>query len=100
MTTHSLGVRTTQAVDTQCDERLGKPISNQGVAAAEEAVRLTKGENRRGFHTVNNGKTDVLVILLKPILVTRGDIKTTVVGDGFQALKSINEGLPGNQKIK
>jgi D-xylose transport system substrate-binding protein len=77
-----------------------KPISNQAAVAAEEAVRLAKGENTRAFHTVNNGKTDVLTILLKPILVTRDNIKTTVVADGFRTLKSINEGLPEGQQIK
>jgi len=35
-----------------------------------------------------------------PLVVTKDNIKTTVVKDGFQRLKSINEGLPEDQRIK
>ena len=77
-----------------------KPISNEAAVAAEEAVRLAKGEKTRANKTINNGKIDVPAILLKPIVVTRGNIKETVVKDGFQTLKSINQALPADQQIK
>ena len=77
-----------------------KPITNEAAVAAEEAVRLAKGEKTRANKTVNNGKVDVPAILLKPIEVTRGNIKETVVKDGFQTLKSINQALPVEQQIK
>ncbi len=77
-----------------------KPITNEAVVAAEEAVRLAKGEKTRANKTANNGKTDVPAILLKPIVVTRENIKTTVVQDGFQTLKSINQALTAEQQIK
>jgi hypothetical protein len=32
--------------------------------------------------------------------VTKDNIKTTVVKDGFQTLKRINQALPEDQKIK
>ncbi|HKA66446.1 MAG TPA: ABC transporter substrate-binding protein, partial [Solirubrobacterales bacterium] len=32
---------------------------------------------------VNNGKTEVPSVLLKPIAVTKGNVKSTVVADGF-----------------
>jgi D-xylose transport system substrate-binding protein len=76
-----------------------KPVTNEATVAAEEAVRLAKGEKSRANKTVNNGKIDVPAILLKPIAVTRENIKSTVVKDGFQTLKRINEGLPPNQQI-
>jgi len=76
-----------------------KPITNEAAVAAEEAVRLAKGEKTRANKTVNNGKVDVPAILLKPIEVTRGNIKETVVKDGFQTLKSINQALPVEQQI-
>jgi ABC-type xylose transport system substrate-binding protein len=41
----------------------------------------------------------VPTILLKPVLVTRDNIKTTIVKDGFQKLSSINHGLPADQQI-
>lgn len=77
-----------------------KPVANEARVAAEEAVRLAKGEKTRANRTVNNGKTDLPAILLKPTVVTRDNIKTTVVQDGFQTLKSINQALPEAQQIK
>ena len=53
-----------------------------------------------GDGAVNNGKTKVPTIMLKPVLVTKENIKTTVVQDGFQALKSINQALSADQQIK
>jgi D-xylose transport system substrate-binding protein len=77
-----------------------KPVANEAVVAAEEAVRLANGEKTRANRTINNGKADVPAILLKPTLVTKDNIKATVVKDGFQTLKSINQALPGDQQIK
>ena len=37
--------------------------------------------------------------MLGPVLVTRDNIKTTVVKDGFQKLSSINQVLPPEQQI-
>jgi D-xylose transport system substrate-binding protein len=76
-----------------------KPIGNEAAVAAEEAVRMARGEKTRANKTVNNGKADVPAILLKPIVVTRENIKATVVKDGFQTLKRINEGLPPERQI-
>jgi len=77
-----------------------KPVQNEAVVAAEEAVRLAKGEKTRANKTISNGKTEVPAILLKPIVVTKDNIKTTVVQDGFQTLKSINQALSADQQIK
>ena len=77
-----------------------KPVGNEAVVAAEEAVRLAKGEKTRANRTISNGRADVPAILLKPTVVTRDNIKTTVVQDGFQTLKSINQALSADQQIK
>jgi len=77
-----------------------KPIVNEATIAAEEAVRLAKGEKTRVDGTTSNGKMKVPTIMLKPVLVTKDNIKTTVVKDGFQTLKSINQALPADQQIK
>jgi ABC-type xylose transport system substrate-binding protein len=37
---------------------------------------------------------------LRPVVVTRDNIKATVVQDGFQTLKRINQALPEDQQIK
>lgn len=77
-----------------------KPVGNEAVVAAEEAVRLARGEPARATKTANNGKREVPAILLKPVVVTKENIKSTVVKDGFQTLKRINEGLPAGQQIQ
>jgi D-xylose transport system substrate-binding protein len=77
-----------------------KPVTTEAERAAQEAVRLAKGEPPTADGTMNNGKSKVPTIMLKPVLVTKDNIKTTVVRDGFQALKSINQALPENQQIK
>jgi len=77
-----------------------KPIKQQASRAAEEAVRLAKGEKAQGDIAVNNGKAKVPAILLKPVLVTRDNISSTVVKAGFQSLKSINQALSPNQQIR
>jgi D-xylose transport system substrate-binding protein len=77
-----------------------KPIVNEAAIAAEEAVRLAKGENTHADGTMSNGKMKVPTIMLKPVVVTKDNIKTTVVKDGFQTLKSINQALSAGQQIK
>lgn len=77
-----------------------KPIAQQARTAAEEAVRLAKGEKPQGDNVVDNGKAKVPVILLRPVLVTRENISATVVKDGFQSLKSINEGLTPELQLR
>jgi D-xylose transport system substrate-binding protein len=77
-----------------------KPISEEARRTAEEAVRLAKGEKIAADRTVNNEKIEVPTILLKPVVVARGNIKETVVKDGFQTLTSINRTLPEGQRIR
>jgi D-xylose transport system substrate-binding protein len=77
-----------------------KPIVSEAAIAAEEAVRLAKGEKTHADGTISNGKMKVPTIMLKPVVVTKGNIKTTVVKDGFQTLKSINQALPADQQIQ
>lgn len=77
-----------------------KPVTNQALKAAEEAVRLAKGMKPDTVSFTNNGRKEVPSILLKPIAVTKDNIKSTVVKDGFQKLQSINEGLSPAQQIK
>ncbi len=77
-----------------------KPVINEAVRAAEEAVRMAKGEQLYADGLISNGKIKVPTIMLKPVLVTKDNIKSTVVQDGFQSLKSINQALSPDQQIK
>jgi D-xylose transport system substrate-binding protein len=76
-----------------------KPITTEAETAATEAVRLANGNKPYADRTINNGRTDVPTILLKPTLVTKQNIKSTVVKDNFQSLKSINQALTASQQI-
>ena len=76
-----------------------KSITNEATTAAEQAVHLAKGEKTDADATMRNGKINVPTILLKPVLVTKDNIKSTVVKDGYQTLKDINQGLSADQQI-
>ena len=76
-----------------------KPIVKEAATAAEAAVQLAKGEKTDADGTLSNGKIKVPTIMLKPVLVTKDNIKTTVVKDGFQTLKDINQGLSKDQQL-
>lgn len=76
-----------------------KPITKEAALAAEATVHLAKGEKIDADGAVSNGKIRVPTIMLKPVLVTKGNIKSTVVQDGFQTLKDINQGLSKDQQI-
>jgi D-xylose transport system substrate-binding protein len=76
-----------------------KPITQEADRAAEEAIRLASGRKIEAETAIRNGKVDVPTILLKPVVVARGNIKETVVKDGFQTLTSINRDLPEGERI-
>jgi D-xylose transport system substrate-binding protein len=61
---------------------------------------LAKGEKPLADTTISNGKINVPAILLKPVAVTKENIKSTVVKDGFQKLQSINQALSPEQQIR
>jgi D-xylose transport system substrate-binding protein len=63
-----------------------KEIEPEATITAEIAIALAEGEEvpqGKVTEEVNNGKTEVPSVLLKPIAVTKGNVKTTVVADGF-----------------
>ena len=77
-----------------------KPITQEADRAAEEAVRLAGGGKVEAEAKIRNGKVEVPTILLRPVVVARGNIKETVVKDGFQTLTSINRDLPEGERIR
>lgn len=63
-----------------------KAIKPEAEVAAELAVALAKGQPApagRVNAKVNNGQKDVPAILLAPVSVTKDNVKSTVVADGF-----------------
>lgn len=71
-----------------------KPMTEQGKAAAENTMKLIRGEKLDGNITlVNNGKMDVPTIMLKPMVVDVKNIKQTIIADGFHTEQEIYRGI-------
>ena len=64
-----------------------KAIKQEATYAAKIAVNLAKGDrasaNSLATVTVNNGAMDVPSVLLTPVVVTKDNIFSTVIADGF-----------------
>ena len=63
-----------------------KAIKPEAEVAAELAVALVRGQQAPAGKVnakVNNGQKDVPSILLEPVAVTKDNVKSTIVADGF-----------------
>lgn len=73
---------------------LYKPIAPQAQAAAEAAVSLARGEpvKTNGFRDDNSAH--VPAIFFRPVVVTKENVKQTVIKDGHLTLEEIKLALP------
>jgi len=71
-----------------------KPIGLQARTAAEVAVSLAAGTPIKNAVSILNGTKTVQAIFLSPVVVTRDNVKQTVIKDGFQNLETIQKSLP------
>ena len=71
-----------------------KPLKLQATLAAEAAVNLAAGTPVKNAVTILNGNKSVQAIFLSPIVVTKDNVKQTVIKDGFQNLETIQKSLP------
>jgi D-xylose transport system substrate-binding protein len=71
-----------------------KPLGSQAKLAAEAAVALAKGEPLKNTSAISNGGKMIPAILLNPVVVTKDNVKQTVIKDGFQNLETIQKSLP------
>jgi len=71
-----------------------KPIVPQAQAAAEAAVSLAKGEPVKANGEFRSGTTHVPAIYFPPIVVTKDNVKETVIKDGFYKVEDIKLSLP------
>jgi D-xylose transport system substrate-binding protein len=61
-----------------------KSIPDLAEASTELAVKLARGEEIENISsTINNGRKDVPVLMLEPVGVTKNNIRSTVIADGF-----------------
>lgn len=66
-----------------------KPISKLATASAEMAVKLAREEKIQVTGHVNNGKKDVDALLLTPIAVTKDNLDSTVIADGYHTRNAV-----------
>lgn len=66
-----------------------KPITHLADKAAEIAVALGKKDEITPNATLNNGMKDVKSFLLDPIVVTKDNIESTIIKDGFHSKDAI-----------
>jgi D-xylose transport system substrate-binding protein len=71
-----------------------KPIGLQARTAAEAAVSLAGRTPIKNAVSIGNGSRTVQAIFLSPVVVTRDNVKQTVIKDGFQNLETIQKSLP------
>jgi len=71
-----------------------KPIGRQATLAAEAAVSLASGTPVKNAVSIANGTRTVHALLLSPMVVTKDNVKQTVIKDGFQNLETIEKSLP------
>jgi D-xylose transport system substrate-binding protein len=71
-----------------------KPIGLQARSAAEVAMSLATGTPVKNAVTILNGTKTVQAIFLSPVVVTRDNVRQTVIKDGFQNLETIQKSLP------
>jgi D-xylose transport system substrate-binding protein len=71
-----------------------KPLGSQAKLAAEAAVALAKGEPLQNTAAISIGSKTIPAILLIPVVVTKNNVKQTVIKDGFQNLETIQKSLP------
>jgi D-xylose transport system substrate-binding protein len=78
-----------------------KPIKQEAAAAAKIAVDLAKGNNSAATAlataTVNNGVGNVPSVLLTPVVVTKDNIFSTVIADGYTTKSNICVGAAAGQ---
>lgn len=66
-----------------------KPITNLADKAAELSVALGKDEKMESNATLNNGAKNVPAYLLEPVVVTKDNIDSTVIKDGFHTKEAV-----------
>ena len=71
-----------------------KPLGSQATLAAEAAVAWAKGETVKTTAAISIGDKTIPATLLLPVIVTRDNVKQTVIKDGFQNLETIQKSLP------
>ncbi|MFA5184192.1 MAG: substrate-binding domain-containing protein [Patescibacteria group bacterium] len=71
-----------------------KPIKLLAYRAAEIAVAMASGQEPEVNSTIDNGKVQVLSYFLEPILVTKENMLSTIIKDGFHTYEEVYRSQP------
>jgi D-xylose transport system substrate-binding protein len=71
-----------------------KRLGSQAKLAAEAAVGAATGRPVKTTSAFTVGDKTIPAIFLTPVVVTKGNVKETVIKDGFQNLETIQKSLP------
>lgn len=71
-----------------------KPVGLQAKLAADAAINLAAGTPVKSAVPISNGDKTVPALFVAPVLVTKDNVKQTVIKDGFQNLETIQKSLP------
>lgn len=77
-----------------------KPLKSIAYKAAEMAVAIAKGESVDTNQKVNNGKVDVPSYLLDVEMVTKDNLMSTVIKDGFHSYDNVYQNVDENERPK
>lgn len=69
-----------------------KPVSQLAAQAADVAIKMAKGKPTFVPGKINNGKTEVPSILLDVVIVTKENMRDTVIKDGFHTAAEVYSG--------
>jgi len=75
-----------------------KPLNLEAYGAAEAAVRIATGRPVIARDIVNNGKVDVPSVLYPVTVVTKDNLMSTVVKDGFRSYDNVYQGIPADKR--
>jgi D-xylose transport system substrate-binding protein len=75
-----------------------KPLSRLAKKAAEIAIKLARGKPVVAPASINNGQVNVPSILLDVVVVTKENMKETVVKDGFHKAADVYRGAEDQAK--
>ncbi len=71
-----------------------KPLARLAQQAAEVAFKMARGKPVVAPRQINNGKVDVPSILLEVVVVTKENMRETVIKDGFHQAADVYRGAP------
>lgn len=75
-----------------------KPLKSIAHKAAEMAVAIAKENEVETNQAVNNGKIDVPSYLLDVEMVTKDNLMTTVISDGFHSYDDVYQNVPESER--